>query len=227
MSGIHTTRLTASKAHRHFVNEARRAVRKTGWQAPDGPISPALVGAELLPVAVPPTLERAFGYRGDLRFLQFGYTAGRRQFGYSDGGDDLPSDEGLWTWFLRHPVVTSHLPESRYPTLYGRFASETETPALDQILRSGVALPVCHCLLLDRRDRRAYISERDQTMILFALMEPEEGDAHTVFVDGLLMSSGSESYRQPVPVEFVDELRRFLDSQMPAPTVRDRLPMEP
>jgi hypothetical protein len=46
-------------------------------------------------------------------------------------------------------------------------------------------------------------------------------------VDGLLMSSGSESYRQPVPVEFVDELRRFLDSQMPAPTVRDRLPVEP
>jgi hypothetical protein len=34
-------------------------------------------------------------------------------------------------------------------------------------------------------------------MIVFALMEPEEGDAHTVFVDGLLMSSGSESYRQP------------------------------
>ncbi len=64
-------------------------------------------------------------------------------------------------------------------------------------------------------------------MILFALMEPEEGDAHTVFVDGLLMSSGSESYRQPVPVEFIDELRRFLVSQMPAPTVRNRLPLEP
>ena len=36
-------------------------------------------------------------------------------------------------------------------------------------------------------------------MILFALMEPEEGDEHTVFVDGLLMSPGSESYRLPVP----------------------------
>ena len=227
MSGIHSTRLAASKAHRHFVNEARRAVRRTGWQAPDGPISPTLVGAEPLHIAVPPTLELAFGYRGDLRFLQFGYTAGHRQFGYSDGGDDLPSDEGLWSWFLHHPVVTPHLPESRYPTLHGRFASESARPALDQIMRSGIASPVCHCLLLDRRDRRAFISQRDQTMILFALMEPEDGDAHTVFVDGLLMSSGSESYRQPVPAEFVDELRRFLDSQTPAPNVLDRLPVEP
>jgi hypothetical protein len=35
----------------------------------------------------------------------------------------------------------------------------------------------CHCLLLNRRDRRACISQRDQTTILFALMEPEDGDS--------------------------------------------------
>jgi hypothetical protein len=58
-------------------------------------------------------------------------------------------------------------------------------------------------------------------------MEPEEEDEHTVFVDGLLMSPGSESYRLPVPVEFVDELRRFLDSRMPVPKIRDRVPVEP
>lgn len=227
MSRIHSTRLAASKAHRYLVKETKRAVRKMGWQGPGGPISPTSVGAEPLPLAVPPTLERAFGYRGDLRFLQFGYTASRRQFGYSDGGDDLPSDEGLWSWFLRHPVITPHLPESRYPTLYGRFASETGKPGLDQIMRSGIASPVCHCLLLDRRDRRAYVAQRDQTMILFALMEPEEGDQHTVFMDGLLMSSGSEGYKLPPPVEFVEELRRFLDSRVPAPKMGEFLSVEP
>jgi hypothetical protein len=29
-------------------------------------------------------------------------------------------------------------------------------------------------------------------MILFAVTEPEEGDAHNIFVDGMLMSPGSE-----------------------------------
>lgn len=33
--------------------------------------------------------------------------------------------------------------------------------------------------------------------ILFALTEPEDGDEHMVFVDGLLMSSGSEGYKLP------------------------------
>ena len=58
-------------------------------------------------------------------------------------------------------------------------------------------------------------------MIFFALMEPEERDQHTIFVDGLLMSPGSESYKLPPPVEFEDELRRFLDGQMPAPRIGD------
>jgi hypothetical protein len=34
-------------------------------------------------------------------------------------------------------------------------------------------------------------------MILFAVMEQEEGDAHNVFVDGMLMSPGSEDYNLP------------------------------
>jgi len=56
--------LGASKAHRHFVKETKRAVGKMAWQLPFGAISPTSVGAEPLPLAVPPTLERAFGYRG-------------------------------------------------------------------------------------------------------------------------------------------------------------------
>jgi len=214
VGGIHRTRLAATKVHRQFVKEARRTVQKLGWQVPEGDISPSQVGATPLPFAIPDSFEAAFGYRGDLRFVQFGYTAGSPQFGYSDGGDDLPADASLWSWFLHHSAVAPHLPEARYPTLYGKFPSGNERPSLDQIMRRGANLPTCHCLLLDRRNRRAYLSERDQTMILFALMEPEDSDAHNVFVDGMLMSPGSEEYRVPPAPELLDQFRRFFDSQV-------------
>jgi hypothetical protein len=189
-----------------------------GWQVlKGGGLSPTLVGAKPLPFPVSPIFEAAFGYRGNLRFLQFGYTVAPRQFGYSDGGDDLPSDEGLWSWFLHHPVVSPHLPETEYPTLYGKFPAGAGRPPLEDIMRSGSALPACHCLLLDRQDRRAYVSERDEAMTLFALMEPDDGDDHNVFVDGLLMSPGSEDYKMAPAPELLEEFRRFLDRQTPVP----------
>ena len=51
-------------------------------------------------------------------------------------------------------------------------------------------------------------------MMLFTLMEPAEGDAHNVFVDGMLMSPGSEDYNLLPAPELVDQFRRFLDSQV-------------
>ena len=215
MTGIHSTRLAASKAHRRFVAGTRRAVEKMGWEIPNPmSVSPSIVGAQLLSFAVPPTFERAFGYGGDLRFLEFGYSVRSRQFGYCDGADHIPSDESLWLWFLSHPVISTHLPEKRYPTLYGTFSVEARRPTLEQIMRGGGSFPSPHCLLLDRRDRMAYISQRDQTVILFALMEPEGADHHSVFVDGLLMSSGTEDYKVPPPVELVHQLRSFLDARL-------------
>jgi len=77
-------------------------------------------------------------------------------------------------------------------------------------MRRGSDLPTCHCLLLDRRDRRTYVSERDQGTILFAVMEPEDGDAHNVSTDGMLMSPDSEGYNLPPAPELVDQFRRFL-----------------
>jgi hypothetical protein len=216
VGGIHRNRLAASKVHRHLVSEARRAVQKLGWQVPGDDIAPTVVGAIPLPLPVPDSFEAAFGYTGNLRFVQFGYTAGSPQFGCSDGGDDLPSDGSLWSWFLRHPAVARYLPESRYPTLYGKFPTRSERPPLEQIMRRRAVLPTCHCLLLDRRDRRAYVSERDQAMILFALMEPDDGDAHNVFVDGMLMSQGSEGYKVAPPPGLLDEFRRFMDSRVQA-----------
>jgi len=195
------------------VKEALRTVQKLGWQVLEDSISPTLVGAMPLPFPVPHSFEAAFGYGGNLRFVQFGYTAGSRHFGYSDGADDLPSDATLWSWFIHHRVVAPHLPETQYPTLYGKFPFGSERPSLEQIMRKGADLPTCHCLLLDRRDRRAYVTERDQAMILFALMEPKEGDAHNVFVDGMLMSPGCEDYKVPPPQPLRDKFRRFLDDQ--------------
>jgi hypothetical protein len=49
---------------------------------------------------------------------------------------------------------------------------------------------------------------------LFAVMEPEEGAAHNVFVDGMLMRPGSEDYNLPPAPEPVDQFRRFLDTQV-------------
>jgi hypothetical protein len=215
MGGIHRSRLAASKAHILFVKEVRRAVQEVDSQIPRSGLSPALVGAKPLALPVSRVFEAAFGYRGNLRFLEFGYNAASHQFGFSDGGDDLPSDPNLWSWFLHHPVVSPVLPETQYPTLHGKFAPGTERPALGDILSRGANLPKFHCLLLDRQDRRAYISQRNQTMMLFALVEPQEGDDHNVFVDGLLMSPGNENYKVPPSPELLTEFRQFLDSQIP------------
>jgi hypothetical protein len=51
-------------------------------------------------------------------------------------------------------------------------------------------------------------------MILPAVMEPEEGDAHNVFIDGMLTSPASEDYNLPPALELVDQFRRFLHSQV-------------
>ena len=45
-------------------------------------------------------------------------------------------------------------------------------------------------------------------------MEPEGASYHTVFVDGLLMSPGTEDYKAVPPRELVHELRSFLDAQL-------------
>ena len=131
MAGIHRTRLAASKVHRRFVREARRSVKELGWQVPMDGISPAVVGAVPLPFPVPDCFEAAFGYRGNLRYVHFGYTAGSCKFGYSDGGDDLPSDASLWSWFFRHPAVTPHLPETRIQPCMESSRQEASGPPLN------------------------------------------------------------------------------------------------
>jgi len=51
---------------------------------------------------------------------------------FDSGGDDLPSDASFG-----HLAVAPHLPERRYPTLYGKFLSGSKRPSLEPIMRTG------------------------------------------------------------------------------------------
>jgi len=212
--------LVAFEAHREFVMGVKEAMRKLKGRVPDpSTISPVLLGARPLEFAMPPMMEEAFGYRGDLRYVEFSYSPKTLKFGYSDGGDHLPSDAKLWEWFLHHPLVRPEVDAERYPTLYGRFAPENFLSSEEFI--AGLAdgddkanhYPACHSLLLDRQQRQPYLCRRDQLLLFFPLVEPEEEDHHTVFVDGLLMSPGSENYKLPVSTTLAEQLRVWLDDQ--------------
>jgi hypothetical protein len=74
--------------------------------------------------------------------------------------------------------------------------------------------PRHHYLLLDRQELKAYVARRDQTLIFFGSAHPVGEDPHTVFVDGLLMSPGTEHYKLAPPDDCVEQVRRFLDAQL-------------
>jgi hypothetical protein len=73
--------------------------------------------------------------------------------------------------------------------------------------RRGPPFPEIHYLLLDRKDRKSYIARREQNLILLALAQPQEEDPHTLYVDELLMSPGTENYK--VPPSKLGPLREF------------------
>src|SRR5215467_8016495 len=133
MTRINSDRLNAKKAHRVFAAEVRRAAGRLGYEVPRPSVIPAeVLGAEPLPFEIPAFLDCAFGYGGDLRFVQFGYSHRSRQFEYSDGGDDIPSTgESVWQWFLQHPLISPYVPEDRYPTLHGMFPADSYPSSLN------------------------------------------------------------------------------------------------
>ena len=215
--GVHRERLAASKAHRRFVRGAKTALQRMGCAVPVASgISPTMIGAQPLPMAAPPKMEEAFGYRGTLRFVAFGYSPRTHRFAHCDGGDDIPSDPDTWLRFLHHPFVAPQLPESRYPTLYGVFSRKAQ-PSLQELMEDEDQqredfVPV-HCLLLDRETRRLYICHRAQALLLFSLAELDEKDRPRVFIDGLRMSPGCEDYKVLPPPAFAAQLLACLDKQ--------------
>jgi len=221
--GVHRERLGACRAHGLFGAGTKTpvqkwALQKFGREIPVAAISPsAISGVKLLSIPVPPMLEEALGYHGTLRFVEFGYSARTHQFGYCDGGDDIPSRPDLWLQFLRHPAIASHLPERRYPTLYGVFR-HNQRRAVAQLSgigseKEGRYATHPHRLLLDREKRQAYLCRTDHTMLFFALKEPEDEDRLRIYVDGLLMDPACENYKVPPRKELAAELLRWLDSQ--------------
>jgi hypothetical protein len=213
--GVHRERLAASKAHRRFVEGARSALQKWALQKlgrafPVGAISPrAINGVQVLPIPVAPMLEEALGYRGNLRFVEFGYSRASQKFVYSDGGDSIPSDESLWIRFLHHPLIAPHLPETQYPTLYGVFP-EGPVP-LKELWERAKELEPSHCLVLDRQKRELYLCRTSHTSLLFALTGPEDEDDHSAYIDGLLVNASTENYKGPPREKLAAELLRWLD----------------
>jgi hypothetical protein len=92
MSGIHTTRLAASKAQWQFVKESRQDVRKTGWQVPHGGISPTLVGATPSHFRCPPP-SRLPSFISGTRLILVNLAT-------VTGGDDLPYGLALVNLFI-------------------------------------------------------------------------------------------------------------------------------
>lgn len=227
MSRIHSDRLITKRLHKGFAAGAKKALEQLGRvpQASSG-VSPEMFDVEPLAFSVPPTLDRALGYRGSLRFVHFGYSANNGQFEYCDGGDDIPSTgESVWRWFLGHPLISPHLPKSKYPTLYGIFPPGQSRPTLEEIMTARELsfpendLAEHHYLLLDRQELKSYVARRNQTLIFFALAHADGEDPHTVFVDDLLMSPGTEDYKLAPPQDCVERMIRFLDAQLAASRV--------
>ena len=221
--GIHRQWLRASNAQRFFSARAKTALqkwamKKYGREIPIAAISPSTIkGVKSLSIPVPPMLEEALGYRGDSRFVEFGYSPKTRCFGYCDGGDHIPSHQDVWIQFLRHPLTARHLPKSRYPTLYGAFPRNYQR-AINEFFASGSQgrFPTPpHRLLLDRKDRRAYVCRADHTLLFFAFKEPDNEAARCrIFVDGLLMSPSCEDYKVPPPKKLAAELLAWLDKHL-------------
>lgn len=204
-------RLPAVRAHRRFVAAIKETVRKAGGSVPNpATVLPTFVGAEPLDFKVPPIMEKAFGYRGNLRFVEFSYSPRTHEFGYSDGGDHVPSDAQLWTEFVNHPLVWAEIGEDDCPTLYGKFqhSGGRFCRELDRLNQEW------HCLLVDRQDRPPYLCAMKQVVFFFPLTEPENGDDHTIFQDGMLLSPSDTEFRMVSQAEVLQELYAWLDNEL-------------
>ena len=216
--GVHRDRLAASRAQTRFTEGVKMALQKMGRSVPDSSkISPTIVGAKPLSIAAPSVMEEAFGYRGTLRFVAFGYSPRTRSFGHFDGGDDIPTDSGAWLRFLNHPFVAAHISQSQYPTLFGELGSQT-VPPLHQVMTAEAPrseeFKQFHYLLLDRETRQLYVCQRDQMILFFSLVEAGENSVSRVFVDGLRMSPGDENHKTAPPPKLVTQLIASLQKEL-------------
>lgn len=203
-------RLPAVRAHRRFVASIKETVRKARGSAPDpATVLPTFVGAEPHDFKVPPIM-KAFGYRGNLRFVEFSYSQRTHEFGYSDGGDHVPSDAQLWTEFVNHPLVWAEIGEDDCPTLYGKF----ERRGGRFCRELGARNQEWHCLLIDRQERQPYLCTMKQIVFFFPLTEPENGGDHTIFRNGMLLSPSHAELRAVHRDEVLQQIDAWLDDAL-------------
>lgn len=226
MSGANTLR-----AHYRYVaavkGAAERSLGSVGKLPPPSDASPYIVGGQPLRFVPPMAMDRALGYRGSLRYVEFSFSPRTLKFGCSDGGATTPGDENLWAKFLRHPLVRDELPRSRYPTLHGRFPVD-----LLKQFRAARSLPGAfpcagrwHCLILDRRLCEAFLCTRAQALLFFPLTEPVERDSHTVFRNGLLLDRRTKTRPREDQLALARKMIAELDEEFELLTSGEELPM--
>lgn len=99
-----------------------------------------------VPLAVPPMLEQALGYKGTRRYVAFYVSLRTFEFGFDDG-EFRPSDMGDWREFTSHPLVASSLD---YPSKEGFW------------------------LMLDRSARRLYVGSSPKVRLFLDINVDEE-----------------------------------------------------
>jgi tetratricopeptide (TPR) repeat protein len=100
-----------------------------------------------VPMAVPPVIEQAFGYKGTRRYVAFYVCLRTFNFGCDDG-EFRASDIGVWREFTSHPLVACMLD---YPTREGCW------------------------LMLDRCARRLYVGLPTKVRLFLDINVDEEG----------------------------------------------------
>jgi Tfp pilus assembly protein PilF len=100
-----------------------------------------------VPMAVPPMIEQAFGYKGTRRYVAFYISLRTFKFGFDDG-EFRASDIGVWRTFTSHPLVASTLD---YPTREGCWP------------------------MLDRSARRLYVGVPTKVRLFLDINVDEEG----------------------------------------------------
>ena len=149
-------------------------------------------GLTLLPVPVPPILEKAVGYPGDARFVSFYWTPGGDEADYDDG---QRADTGEWQGYLayiQHPVVHPLLAE------YNLGSSDSEAK---------------HALILDRQERKLYVASRKDTQTFLAQQWPKVEPIHFSQEEWTAMKTQLlKSIKQNRNIE-MDEIHRRIEEQ--------------
>ncbi|MGA7416107.1 MAG: tetratricopeptide repeat protein [Bryobacteraceae bacterium] len=211
--------------HERYVSSLKKAMGNVlKGQVPPLPEVARMLGMKPLSLAAPPMLEAALSYRGSLRFVAFHYSPRYAVPVHSDGGDDLPIPNASdWLNFISHPAVCPAL--DPYPTLFGRLATTRILTRREfEALEGDQQLPYCdrfHSLLLDREERKFYVSQWQPLKVFLACSEP--AGAHHAVANGRLVSKGDEDYTRRAPAQQVEALIAWLDDQLKHPEVQEGL----